>query len=96
VSGDLFDLGSYPGLLLGGLGRVHGEVYAISAQLERQLDIIEEVAPRPNGEYTRREIQLPVAGQSLLCLVYEINPLHVQGRAPIEGGDWTQHRVRPA
>lgn len=93
VNGTLFDLGAYPGLRLGGSGLVHGEVYAISAELERQLDVIEEVAPRPNGEYTRREIQLCVAGRSLLCLVYEINLQHVQGRAPIDGGDWLHHRA---
>ena len=32
-----------PGVSAGRAGRVQGEVYAISAELERQLDEIEEV-----------------------------------------------------
>lgn len=93
VNGTLFDLGAYPGMRLGGSGWVQGEVYAISAALERQLDILEEVAPRPSGEYARREIPVTVDGKVLTCLVYEINPRHVQGKPPVEGGDWRRHRA---
>ncbi|MDP1565504.1 MAG: gamma-glutamylcyclotransferase family protein, partial [Polaromonas sp.] len=56
VAGVLYDLGPYPGVLLGGAGRVAGEVYAISAELERVLDEIEEVWPQQSGEYSRREV----------------------------------------
>lgn len=88
VAGLLYDLGPYPGLRLGGSGRVQGEVYAITMALERQLDVIEEVAPVPSGEYTRQQIDVVVAGQVLNCLVYEIAAERVRGRAPLPGGDW--------
>lgn len=90
IHGTLYDLGPYPGIVLGGEGWVQGEVYAISAELERQLDLIEEVAPVPSGEYLRRHLYVDVAGQSLRCLVYEIAAERVQGRLPIAGGDWRQ------
>jgi gamma-glutamylcyclotransferase (GGCT)/AIG2-like uncharacterized protein YtfP len=90
IRGTLYDLGPYPGVILGGAGWVQGEVYAITAELERQLDEIEEVAPVPSGEYTRRHLDVDVAGQTLHCLIYEIAPARVQGRRPMRGGDWLQ------
>jgi gamma-glutamylcyclotransferase (GGCT)/AIG2-like uncharacterized protein YtfP len=97
VAGVLYDLGPYPGLLLGGTGRVVGEVYAIGAELERVLDEIEEVWPQQSGEYGRREVTVqmhdaPAAG-GLLCLVYEINPARLAGRPVIGGGDWRRRTL---
>lgn len=92
IRGTLYDLGPYPGVVLGGEGWVQGEVYAISAELERQLDLIEEVAPVPSGEYMRRHLDVDLAGQSLHCLVYELAAERVQGRPPIASGDWRQRR----
>ena len=74
VEGQLYDLGSYPGLRLGGIGRVEGEVYAISAALERRLDEIEAVSPHPQpqpcDEYVKREVRVqlkaPLAESSAL------------------------------
>lgn len=92
VTGVLYDLGPYPGLLLGSAGRVAGEVYAISAELERVLDEIEEVWPQQSGEYSRREVAVQMddaaAGDDRLCLVYEINPGRLAGCQVITGGDW--------
>ena len=100
VQGVLYDLGSYPGLLLGGEGRVTGEIYAISAELERQLDTIEEVWPEPTGEYSKREIgvqlrQIGVQAESdsVLCLVYEIAAARTRACPVIRSGDWCD--VRP-
>ncbi|MFN4361786.1 MAG: gamma-glutamylcyclotransferase [Hylemonella sp.] len=90
IHGALYDLGPYPGVILGGEGWVLGEVYAISAALEQQLDVIEEIAPAPSGEYARRHLEVEVAGRLLRCLVYEIHPARVHGRARIPGGDWLQ------
>ena len=61
VEGVLYDLGEYPGLVLGlepvpGQTKVKGEVYEIAGGLERLLDEIEGVAPQPNGEYARRQV----------------------------------------
>lgn len=92
VAGVLYDLGPYPGLVLGGAGRVMGEVYAISPELERVLDEIEEVWPQQSGEYTRREVTVQMheapAAAGPLCLVYEINPARLTGHPVIAGGDW--------
>ena len=90
IRGALYDLGPYPGVILGGEGWVQGEVYAIAPELERQLDVIEEVAPVPSGEYIRRHLDVEVAGQALHCLVYEIHPARVIGCPLIHSGDWLQ------
>ena len=92
IRGTLYDLGAYPGLLLGGEGWVQGEVYLVTPELEGQLDVIEEVAPVPSGEYQRRFIALEVLGRRLRCLVYAIDPARVQGRAVITSGDWSRRR----
>ena len=102
VQGVLYDLGSYPGMLLGGEGRVTGEVYAISAELERQLDRIEEVWPQPTGEYSKREVVVQLCRdgvtpealetQGLSCLLYEINPARSRTCPVISSGDWRDSR----
>lgn len=88
IAGTLYDLGPYPGLRLGGRGRVQGEVYAIMAGLERVLDEIEEVQPQASGEYFKRLVPVPVQGLMLPCIVYEISPDRVIGKPVIAGGDW--------
>ncbi|MES2364039.1 MAG: gamma-glutamylcyclotransferase family protein [Pseudomonadota bacterium] len=103
LQGVLYDLGVYPGILLGGEGLVHGEVYRISPALERQLDEIEEVWPQQTGEYARREVEVRleppqacVAGIEsgvVACLVYEIAPRRAQGKPVIASGDWVQYRL---
>ena len=102
VAGTMFDLGPYPGVLLGpsavaggqgaAVGTVVGEVYAISTTLEVVLDAIEEVYPQATGEYTKRSIHVLAAGRSWECIVYEINPLRTAGRPVVAGGDWVISR----
>ncbi len=92
IRGTLYDLGPYPGVVLGGMDWVQGEVYAITPELEHQLDLIEEVAPVPSGEYARRQVELEVDGRPLRCLVYEIDVQRVQGGVRIGTGDWLQRR----
>ncbi|MES2400869.1 MAG: gamma-glutamylcyclotransferase family protein [Pseudomonadota bacterium] len=102
VGGTLYDLGTYPGILLGGQGAVRGEVYWISEELESLLDEIEEVWPQQTGEYAKREVQVQLKGlgnherdtRSLSCLIYEITASHTEGKPVIEGGDWVQYRKR--
>lgn len=98
VAGVLYDLGPYPGVVLGGPARVTGEVYAISAELERRLDVIEEVWPQQTGEYRKQVVrvrlgQAPASSGAveLDCLVYEINPARTAGRPVIGGGDWLDY-----
>lgn len=88
VRGTLFHLGAYPGLLLGPGGDVHGEVYAISPELEVQLDEIEELYPQQTDEYRKRRIPVLVRERPIVCLVYEINPAYVVGKPVLTGGDW--------
>ena len=90
INGKLYDLGSYPGVRLGGVQWVQGEVYQITPELERQLDEIEEVWPQQTGEYVKREVVVQCAGQALACLVYEVALVHTQGRGVIESGDWVK------
>ena len=88
IDGCLYDLGAYPGLVLGAGGRVVGEVYRITAAVEASLDILEEVKADGSGEYRRREVPVVVAGRALNCLVYEIHPERLSGRPVIASGDW--------
>jgi gamma-glutamylcyclotransferase (GGCT)/AIG2-like uncharacterized protein YtfP len=105
VAGVMHHLGSYPGLVLGGEGTVHGEVYAVESELERLLDEIEEVWPQQTGEYAKREVSVLLDGpgapsgvedgaRELMCLLYEIAPERTQGKPIIVSGDWVEHRRR--
>ena len=97
IWGTLYHLGAYPGLVLGGAATgvarsaVVGEVYFISRALERRLDEIEGLYPSPNGEYIKREVSVEVAGNRVVCLVYEIASSQVKNRQVITSGDWLQH-----
>jgi len=90
VRGSLYRIDWYPGLTLGGEDAVTvvGEVYRISPQLEAVLDAIEQVEPGADSEYFKREVDIAVAGRTINCLVYEINPARVRGRQAIGHGDW--------
>lgn len=88
INGILYDLGSYPGVRLGGEQWVQGEVYQITPELERQLDAIEEVWPQQTGEYVRRQVMVQCAGAALTCLVYEVAEAHIKGKVIIASGDW--------
>lgn len=89
IKGVLYDLGSYPGMRLGGEQWVQGEVYQITLELERQLDEIEEVWPQQTGEYARREVVVQCAGLDLTCLIYEVAEACMEdGCVVIESGDW--------
>ena len=90
--GTMYHFGRYPGVLLGGPGVVQGEVYAITPELERVLDEIEEIYPQQTNEYFKRDIVVEVDGKSVPCIVYEINAEYVMGKPPIHSGDWVRHR----
>ncbi len=88
INGVLYDLGSYPGVRLGGENWVQGEVYQITPELERRLDEIEEVWPQQTGQYARREVLVQCMGQALTCLVYEVAEAYAQDFNVIDSGDW--------
>ncbi|KIQ21253.1 gamma-glutamyl cyclotransferase [Variovorax paradoxus] len=91
IAGTLYDLGAYPGIVLGGAGRVKGEIYRIEPAVEAALDLLEEVAEDDSGEYIKREVRIALDAQWLDCLVYEIHPSRIEGRPVIGGGDWIAH-----
>lgn len=92
IAGTLYDLGAYPGMTLGGEGRVIGEVYSVCAEVEAALDHLEEVREDDSGEYRRRTVRVLVADVGEVdCLVYEIHPDRVRAAPVIPGGDWLKH-----
>ncbi len=92
IAGTMHHLGGYPGVSLGGASEIIGEVYAVSAELEKKLDAIESEYPAQADEYAKRAIRVHVAGQWRDCFVYEINPAYTQGKPIIASGDWVKDR----
>lgn len=90
ILGTMYDLGTYPGVRLGGRSTVLGEVYEITPALEAVLDEIEEVYPQERDEYVKRVIPVSVQGRVLSCMVYEIGLRYVHGKAVLPDGDWTR------
>jgi gamma-glutamylcyclotransferase (GGCT)/AIG2-like uncharacterized protein YtfP len=91
ISGDLFDLGSYPGLRPG-KGRVAGELYAI---LDRdvlvQLDRFEGVlSGRPSESLYRRERIRLIEPMGAEAWVYFYNRSPAPERKVV-AGDWRIH-----
>jgi gamma-glutamylaminecyclotransferase len=75
----LYDLGTYPGLVRGGVTAVWGEVYRVDGATLRRLDALEEY-PRLYG---RLLIPTPYGG----TWVYHYRG-GVQGYTVIRSGDW--------
>lgn len=94
ITGVMYHLGSYPGVVLGPGGAVAGEVYAIESALEHVLDEIEEVFPQRKDEYVKREVRVTASERQLDCLVYEINAKYVMGKPVIVSGDWVRERAK--
>jgi gamma-glutamylcyclotransferase (GGCT)/AIG2-like uncharacterized protein YtfP len=92
IAGTMYHLGGYPGVTLGGSGQIIGEVYSVSAELEKTLDAIESEYPAQPDEYAKRAIRVQVAGKWHDCFVYEINPAYIAGKPIIASGDWVKDR----
>ncbi|MBU1358702.1 MAG: gamma-glutamylcyclotransferase [Gammaproteobacteria bacterium] len=92
LRGLLYDLGAYPGAVLGGETWIEGEIYRITGEVEAALDVLEEVAPDGSGEYLKREVPVESQGRMLICLVYEIHPERVALKPVIACGDWRERR----
>jgi gamma-glutamylcyclotransferase (GGCT)/AIG2-like uncharacterized protein YtfP len=93
VAGVLYDLGDYPGVILGGNGPIHGELLGPrdEAVLER-LDSYELYDPAdPAGsEYLRVEATTLEDGLSIWIYIYNF-PL--EDACPIPGGDWMRRSL---
>ncbi len=71
---------------------IQGEVWRISASLEKVLDEIEAAFPSEADEFLKHYCEIPIAGTNQRCLVYVINPVYLKGKPIIESGDWLKHR----
>jgi gamma-glutamylcyclotransferase (GGCT)/AIG2-like uncharacterized protein YtfP len=87
VRGGLYDLGAYPGLLLGeSETEVVGEVYEVDEELLRELDDFEA-----SSHYRRRRVEIPPGPGGQACWVYEPEPEFYPLRELITSGDWIEY-----
>ena len=88
VSGGLYDLGAYPGLILGGSGSsVVGEVYEVDDELLNELDEFEA-----SSCYRREQVEITLGDGGRECWIYvpERHPENSQ-RTLITSGDWVEY-----
>ena len=89
VRGSLYDLGDYPGLLLGGSGStVAGEVYEVDDAILNRMDDIEAA-----DDYRRRRVEVSLDTGASACWVYapERDAEFYSRHAPIPSGDWIEY-----
>lgn len=83
--GRLFDLGEYPGLVIGGVWRwfwVQGELYSVGPEILERVDEYEGCANGVGGDFCREHLEVFQNGASAgttWAYVY---------RGPIEGARW--------
>ena len=87
VSGSLYDLGAYPGLLLNeSNSTVTGEVYEVDDQTLNELDDFEA-----STNYWRKQVEILLGAQSRMGWTYEPNPEFHSLRTLITSGDWIEY-----
>ena len=87
VSGSLYDLGAYPGLLSNNSNSlVIGEVYEVDDELLNQLDDFEATS-----NYVRKQIDISFGTERTTGWVYEPNPEYYSPRTLITSGDWIEY-----
>jgi gamma-glutamylcyclotransferase (GGCT)/AIG2-like uncharacterized protein YtfP len=87
LSGRLYDLGAYPGLMLDEAAPpVFGELYEVDDDTLRKLDDIEAPA-----HYVRKRVEVSSGDQRTACWVYEPDFSLYPERTLIASGDWTEY-----
>jgi gamma-glutamylcyclotransferase (GGCT)/AIG2-like uncharacterized protein YtfP len=87
VSGSLYDLGAYPGLLLNeSNSMVIGEVYEVDDEILDKLDDIEA-----SSDYWRKQVEISPGTHPKVCWIYEPNPESYCLRRLITSGDWIEY-----
>jgi gamma-glutamylcyclotransferase (GGCT)/AIG2-like uncharacterized protein YtfP len=87
VSGSLYDLGAFPGLLLNESDSwVTGEVYEVDDELLNKLDDIEA-----SSYYGRKQVEISLGTLRRICWIYEPNPEFYSLRTLITSGDWIEY-----
>jgi gamma-glutamylcyclotransferase (GGCT)/AIG2-like uncharacterized protein YtfP len=89
VSGSLYDLGAYPGLLLDeSSSLVTGEVYEVDDELLNKLDDFEA-----SSYYWRKQVEISLDTHRRKCWIYvpEDSPELHSPRTLITSGDWIEY-----
>ena len=89
VSGSLYDLGAYPGLLLDeSNSSVIGEVYEVDDEILNELDEFEA-----SSNYLREQVETSLGSHRKVCWIYvpEDNPEFYSHRTLITSGDWMEY-----
>jgi gamma-glutamylcyclotransferase (GGCT)/AIG2-like uncharacterized protein YtfP len=87
VSGSLYDLGAYPGLLLNESNSlVIGEVYEVDDEILNKLDDFEA-----SSNYWRKQVEISLGTTRRRCWIYEPNPELYSDRTLISSGDWIEY-----
>lgn len=87
VSGSLYDLGAYPGLLLNeSKSFVIGEVYEVDDENLNELDDFEA-----SSHYVRKQVEVSLGTARESCWVYEPNPEFYSPHTLIASGDWIEY-----
>ena len=90
VSGRLYDLGAYPGLLSNDSDSlVTGEVYEIDDETLTKLDDFEA-----SSNYLRKQVEISSGDRKRSCWTYEPNPEFYSLQTLIRSGDWVEYAKR--
>jgi gamma-glutamylcyclotransferase (GGCT)/AIG2-like uncharacterized protein YtfP len=87
VSGSLYDLGAYPGLLLDESNLlVIGEVYEVDNETLSKLDDFES-----SSHYWRKQVKISLGATTKKCWIYAPNPEAFSRHTLITSGDWIEY-----
>lgn len=87
VSGLLYDLGSYPGLVKSENGAlVHGELYQCP-EMDKMLPVLDEYE---GDEYIREVVEVECNGQKCIAYVYYFTPM-VKPESLISSGHYREY-----
>jgi gamma-glutamylcyclotransferase (GGCT)/AIG2-like uncharacterized protein YtfP len=87
VSGSLYDLGAYPGLLLNESNSlVIGEVYEVHDETLHRLDEFEA-----SSNYVRKQVEISLGAGRERCWTYEPDPDSYSFNKLITSGDWIEY-----
>jgi gamma-glutamylcyclotransferase (GGCT)/AIG2-like uncharacterized protein YtfP len=87
VSGSLYDLGAYSGLVSNDSNRtVVGEVYEVDEELLNQLDEFEATS-----NYLRKQVEISIGTERMTGWVYEPDLEYHSPHTLITSGDWAEY-----
>lgn len=87
VSGSLYDLGAYPGLVpKGSNSLVIGEVYEVDHEILNELDEFEA-----GSHYYRKQVEISLSTHTEICWTYEPDPDFYSLLTLIASGDWVEY-----